>query len=292
MSVADWFSTFCDNLLISNDDVDTIRLRYHQITKRINLEYYSTLSDTEHSLYIGSYGRDTEIYTSDIDMLVQLPYSTYAKFDAYVSNGQSSLLQEVKAALAKTYSITNLKGDGQIISLPFSDGINFEVLPAFINKDNSSFTYPNSNSGGSWKTTDPRAEISAISGMNYLCNNNLKRLCRMARAWKNQCEVSISGILIDLLAYRFISTWGERDKSFLYYDWMSRDFFRYLSEQNANQTMWQAMGSNRYFYHGGSFVYKAKVAYNIAVEATEKGTEYPATAKSKWRQIYGSSFPL
>lgn len=292
MSVADWFSTFCDNIRISSDDESTIISRYHQITKRINLEYYSNSSDAAHSLYIGSYGRDTEIFTSDIDMLVQLPYTTYSKFDAYTGNGQSALLQEVKTALAKTYSVTNLKGDGQIISLPFQDGINFEVLPAFINKDGSSFTYPNSNNGGSWKTTDPKAEITAIKNMNDKCNNNLKPLCRMTRAWKNKCEVNISGVLIDILAYRFISTWKERDKSFLYYDWMSRDFFKYISEQDTNQTQWQAMGSGRYIYHYGSFVAKAKAAYDLAVEATEKGTDYPAAAKSKWRQIYGSKFPI
>lgn len=147
----------------------------------------------------------------------------------------------------------------------FQDGINFEVLPAFINKDGSSFTYPNSNNGGSWKTTDPRAEITAIKDMNDKCNNNLKPLCRMMRAWKNKCDVSISGILIDILAYRFISTWGERDKSFLYYDWMSRDFFQYLSEQDTKQTLWQAMGSGRYIYHSGSYVTKAKAAYDLAV---------------------------
>ena len=291
MSVANWFSTFCSNIRIESDDETTIRSRYRQITKRINLEYYNTSSDTAHSLYIGSYGRDTEIFTSDIDMLVQLPYATYSKFDSYTSNGQSALIQEVKNALAKTYSVTNLKGDGQIISLPFQDGINFEVLPALINKDSRSFTYPNSNNGGSWKTTDPRAEISAVKEMNDKCNNNLKSLCRMMRAWKSKCDVNISGILIDILAHRFISTWGERDKSFLYYDWMSRDFFKFLSEQDTKQTQWKAMGSGRYINHNGSYVSKAKAAYDLAVEATDKETDYPATAKAKWRQIYGGKFP-
>lgn len=291
MSVADWFRIFCENIRISSDYETKISSRCHQITRRINLEYYNTSSETAHSLYIGSYGRDTEIFTSDIDMLVQLPYPTYKKFNAYASNGQSMLLQEVKNVLAKTYSVTNLKGDGQIIKLPFQDGITFEVLPAFLNSDERSFTYPNSNDGGSWKVTDPRSEISAIKEINDKCNNNLKPLCRMMRAWKSNCNVDISGILIDILATRFISVWGEREKSFLYYDWMSRDFFKYLSEQDPKQTMWQAMGSGRYIYHGCSYVSKAKAAYDLAVEATDKGTYYPFTAKSKWRQIYGNKFP-
>jgi hypothetical protein len=290
MSVADWFNTFCNHIRIDSNDNSTIITRYHQITKRINLDYYDAPSDTAHSLYIGSYGRDTEIYTSDIDMLVQLPYATYEKFNKYSDNGQSALIQEVKNVLTKTYSVTNLKGDGQIISLPFQDGINFEVLPAFINKDGS-YTYPNSNNGGIWKTTDPKAEINAVKEMNDKCNGNLKPLCRMMRAWKNKCGVDISGILIDILAHRFISSFKERDKSYLYYDWMSRDFFKYLSEQDSKQNLWQAMGSGRYIYHCGYFVNKAKTAYDAAVTAIEKEADYPTTAKSKWREIYGSKFP-
>lgn len=73
-----------------------IQYRYSQITKRINIDYYNSSSSTAHSLYVGSYGRDTEIFTSDIDVIVQLPYATYEKFNNYSGNGQSALLQEVK----------------------------------------------------------------------------------------------------------------------------------------------------------------------------------------------------
>lgn len=290
MSLSDWFGTFCSNILINESDLEKISSRYKQITKRINLDYYNSSSETNHGLYVGSFGRDTEIYTSDIDILVHLPYETYVKFNGYSSNGQSALLQEVKKVLEKTYSTTYLKGDGQIISLPFSDGINFEVLPAFLNKDDS-YTFPNTNNGGSWKVTDPKKEIDAINKMNNESNKNLKRLCRMARAWRDKNSVPISGILIDVFAYNFLSYWNEKDKSFLYYDWMSRDFFKYLSERDTNQSQWKVMGSNRYVSRIGSFESKAKTAYTTACDAIAKEKEYPASAKSKWREIYGSKFP-
>jgi len=202
---------------MSSDTVSIIQYRYHQITKRINLDYRNSTSETAYSLYVGSYGRGTEIWTSDIDMIVQLPYETYVKFNGYSSNGQSALLQEVKGILQKTYSTSFVKGDGQVIGINFSDGINFEIVPAFINKDDS-YTYPDSNNGGSWKKTDPKKEISAMNTRNSDTNKNLKRLCRMARAWKNKCDVSMSGILIDTLAYKFIGDWQYKDKSYLYYD--------------------------------------------------------------------------
>lgn len=285
------FEKFCSNLRFSDDDLKTIQNRYHAITKRINIDYWNSTSDITHSLYVGSYGRDTEISTSDIDMLVQLPYETYKKFNAYTTNGQSALLQEVKTIIGKTYSRTQIKADGQIISIPFYDGINFEVLPAFLNVDGS-YKFANSNNGGSWKITDPKAEINAVQTQDNACNKNLKRLCKMARAWRDKNLVDISGILIDILAYRFLSEWEYKDKSYYYYDWMVRDFFKYLSDQSTSQYRWQVMGSGRYIYWFENFQNKARSANEKADSAISKEKTYPATANSEWREIFGSKFPI
>lgn len=290
MSVSDNFKTFCSNLKMSDDTVSTIQKRYHQITKRINQEYYSSDSETNHSLYVGSYGRGTEIFTSDIDMIVQLPYATYDKFNKYSSNGQSALLQEVKKVLQKTYSTSYIKGDGQVIGIDFTDGINFEIVPGFINEDGSSYTYPDTNDGGKWRTTYPRSEIEAMNLMNKDTNKNLKRLCRMVRAWKNTCNLSMIGILIDTLVYKFIKDWQYNDKSYAHYDWMSRDFFKYLKDIDTSQSYWLAPGSNRYVYKYNNFQNKASKAYDKSLEAIEnESNEY--TAKQKWREIYGTKFP-
>ena len=291
MSVSDYFSTFCNNLKMSNTVVSNIQNRYHQITKRINNDYYGSTSETLHSLYVGSYGRGTEIFTSDIDMIVQLPYSTYVKYNNYAGNGQSALLQEVKQVIQKTYSTSYVKGDGQVIGINFTDGIDFEIVPAFINDDDS-YTYPDTNNGGSWKTTDPRSEINAMSSMNSSTNKNLKRLCRMARAWKETCNVSLNGILIDTLAYKFIKDWEYKDKSYLYYDFMSRDFFEYLKNIPTDQYYWLAPGSNRYVWKKGDFQTKASTAYSKSITAIQyesNGQSY--SSKKTWREIYGTKFP-
>lgn len=291
MSVSDYFRVFCSNLRMDNDTVSTIQSRYHQITKRINLDYWASSSESLNSLYVGSYGRGTEIWTSDIDVIVQLPYPTYDRFNSYTGNGQSALLQEVKAVLQKTYSTSFLKGDGQVIGINFSDGMNFEIVPAFVNNDDS-YTFPDSNNGGSWRTTNPRKEIEALNVRNSNTNKNLKRLCRMARAWKEKCNVTMSGILIDTLAYQFINDCEYSDKSYLYYDYISRDFFKYLKGLDANKQYWLAPGSNRPVWKSGIFQNKASSAYNAAISAIEyesDGQTY--SAKMKWREIYGTRFP-
>ena len=98
-------------------------------------------------------------------------------------------------------------------------------------------------------------------------------------------------ILIDILAYNFIGGWEYKDKSYVYYDWMTRDFMKYVSEVPTSQYKWQAMGSGRYITCFGSFQNKAKEAYDKAVEAIAKEKDYPSTANNKWREIYGSKFP-
>ena len=171
MGLADWFSTFCSNIQVQNGAV--ISLRYKAITKRLNSDFWETASDPSHSLQVGSYGRNTAIHgTSDMDMIFQLPYAVYKQYDDYSGNGQSALLQAVRASVKKTYSTTNIGADGQVILIPFDDGITFELVPGFLNKDDS-YTYPNSNNGGSWRTTDPKPEIEAIRRRNSACNNNL-----------------------------------------------------------------------------------------------------------------------
>ena len=292
MGLADWFHTFCDNIKVQNGA--TISRRYRTITKRLNTDFWRTDSDTSHSLQVGSYGRNTAIHgTSDVDMIFQLPRSLYEKYDNYSSNGQSALLQEVRNSVKKTYSSTDIGADGQVILIPFSDGITFELVPGFLNTDDS-YTYPDSNGGGSWKRTNPRPEIEAIRARNSTCNDNLIPLCRMMRAWKKKWSVPIGGLLIDTLAYQFIINWENRDKSYLYYDFMCRDFFEFMADQSTDQEYWTAPGSGQRVDAGGQFQYKAKRCYNIALQAIEHETATPTrerSAKQEWREIFGTSFP-
>jgi hypothetical protein len=186
-----------------------------------------------------------------------------------------------------------VKADGQIVSINFTDNLTFEILPVFNNTDDS-FTFPDSNSGGSWKTTNSRAEMTAFRSRDAACNGNLVKLSRMIRAWRNHWNVPIGGFLIDTLAYQFIDAWDSRDKSYLYYDWMCRDFFKWMAEQSSEQEYWKAPGSGQHVYGKGLFQYKARQCYNIALEAIAKEQSTPKqewSAKQKWREIFGSDFP-
>jgi hypothetical protein len=177
-----------------------------------------------------------------------------------------------------------------VIGLDFNDGINFEIVPAFVNKDES-YTYPDSNDGGKWRITNPKPEIEAIRKANTEYNGNLKNLCRMARAWKEKWSVLMGGLLIDTLAYQFLRDWNHRTDSYTYYDWMTRDFFEFVKNQDEDKIYWLAPGSGQYVWKKGDFHYKAKRAYNLSIEAIDyEERDMPYSANGKWREIYGSKF--
>jgi hypothetical protein len=199
----------------------------------------------------------------------------------------------VRLSIQKTYPTASLRADGQVIQIAFTDGLTFEIVPAF-NNTNESFTFPDANNGGSWKTTNPRPEIAAMRKRNAEVNGNLIPLCRMMRDWKKQWAVPIGGLLVDTLAYQFIENWQFKDKSYFYYDYMCRDFFQWMMNQDENQEWWRAPGSGQQVRGKGLFQYKAKRCYNLSLEAIAHETASPKrewSAKQKWREIFTTNFP-
>lgn len=291
MNIAKAFGTFDNNLKVSSSTRTTIANRHNSISQRINADFRK-VNSTSNTLYVGSYGRNTATEgISDVDMLMILPYLTYIQYNSYQYNGQSSLLQAVKNSIASTYPRTRIKGDGQIVQVTFSDGNTFELLPCFENTDGS-FTFPDSNDGGSWKTTNPRPEIKAFQDLNKDCNGNLYALCRMARAWKYSNNILLKSCLLDLFAYRFLQDYQYKDKSYAYYDWMARDFFAYLANIPETQNSWRMVGSNRIYTDSSSFQSKAKKTKDKCIEAIEDASKgYIYSAYCNWRKIFGTKFP-
>ncbi|MFF7064439.1 hypothetical protein [Pseudomonas sp. NPDC008258] len=291
MSVGDWFQTFCGNIRIGSDKRSSIAYRTGRIVSQLNADLRGLNSKTSYRFYVGSYGRSTAIPSvSDVDLLYELPSNLYTRFNSHSGNGQSALLANIRASILKTYSSTQIGGDGQVIVLRFDDGIKFEVLPAFQNTEGG-YTFADTNNGGSWRSCKPKQELTAFSARNSTCNYNLVELARMARAWRDQNNVAMSGMLIDTLAYQFIDKWPYKDKSFLYYDWMTRDFFSFLASQSTDKLYWTAPGSGSWVF-GSDFRYKARQAELRTIEAIDNQKyNFHYTAKQIYRGIYGTAFP-
>lgn len=283
MGIGESFKQFLSNIKVPNDA--QIELRYGEITAALNKEFRESESKTANSLQVGSYGRWTAIKgVSDLDMLYIVPASLW---DKYRNGGQSTLLERTKSAIKARYSRTDVYVDRLVVRVLYKD-FHVEVQPVFELSDGS-FRYPDTYSGGSWKTTKPRDEISAMTEFVADKNKNLRRLCKMARSWKNKHGVGMGGLLIDTLAHNFLrDTKAYDDKSYLYYDFMSRDFFQYLSEL-PRQEHFAALESGQRVRVKSNFQKPAKKAYELslaAIEATGKDNE-----SVKWQKIYGRDYP-
>lgn len=199
---------------ISSEQRSDISYRYKRITRAINREFWDSESVTEHSFYVGSYGRGTAIDTSDIDILMELPRDMYNQYDAHKGNGQSRLLQTVKNAILETFPHSDVRGDGQVVVVNFTDGIKFEILPAFKNLDywgrwTGKYDYPDSNMGGNWLSANPKAEQEAMEQKNRESNGLLYDTCRHMRQIRDTHFKSyhLPGIVIDSFAYHNIGNW-------------------------------------------------------------------------------------
>ncbi|WP_061209308.1 nucleotide-binding domain-containing protein [Leptospira borgpetersenii] len=283
MSISDLFSSFIENLTIRN--TESISMRYGEITAALNKEFRDTESKTANTLQVGSFGRKTGINgISDLDILYFMPK---AKWDVYKESKQLNLLQDVKSTILKRYPNTEVRVDRLVVTITYTD-FHIEVQPVF-EQDDSSFKYPDTKDGGSWKITKPREEMEAVSKLDANKNSNLKRLCKMARAWKNKHGIEIGGLLIDTLAYNFLNSTYEYDsKSFSSYGELNRDFFQFLSEQ-PEQDYYRAPGSNQNVRVKKQFQKKAKKAYDLCVKAIEAKDE--VGVNDKWKKVFGRPFP-
>lgn len=289
--ISNKFKTLLSNLRTLNHEL--VVMRRENITRRLNQDYWSSLSKSDHCRHVGSYGRGTEIRgASDVDLMFRLPDGVYYQYNAYTGNGQSALLQAFRNSIQKTYASTRVGGDGQVVVVEFGDGMKFEINPVFSRSDGA-FTFPDSNDGGRWRKVDPLPEIRAINEANNRSSKKVKHLARMTRAWKKENGVAMSGLLIDTLVQDFMVDWGEDDKSYHYYDWMARDFLKYLHDQDRARQYWHAPGSNQRVYRDGPFEYKAGQGHQAALKAIEhEEVEQHYSANQQWKKIYGGPFPL
>jgi hypothetical protein len=126
--------------------------------------------------------------------------------------------------------------------------------------------------GGSWQVCDPRSEMQAFLARNRETNGNLKAIGRIMRIWKRHNRVPIGGMLIDTFAFNFIGSWEHRDKSYLYHDFLGRDFLQFMALRDTSQAYWSAPGSGSRVYRSGNFQRPAEVAYQSALKAIQNET--------------------
>lgn len=288
MSTREMFGEFLDNLKLDAKQAKKISYHYRKITKSLNFAVRGNNSRIANRLKVGSVGRHTAIKgISDLDMLYIMPPS---HFDYYnkKENGQSALLTDVRNILAKEYPDQIVKKDRLVVQVIFKH-FHVEVQPVF-KQDDGSFKYPESYCGGSWKITKPAQEIAAMTSFSRDKSKNLRKLCKMTRAWKNMKGVNMGGLLIDTLVHRFLSSTSDYDSTgngSLGY--LARDFFEFLSNEERRER-YHALGSGQHVrVYSPWFGRAATEAHTLCCEAIK--AQGAAGENDKWRKVFGRSFP-
>lgn len=288
MSISSRFETFLSNISLTDAQRTAGTDRRSSVVKALNAHYWGTDSGTSNSKYVGSWSKLTRIRPPrDVDVLFTLPVSVYNKFEGRTGNKQSQLLQEVKGVLAAKFPYTDVRGDGPVVKVPFVS-YNVELAPAFTLQD-AGYWVCMTDSGGYYKKADYDAEFDIIKNSAEQTNGNTRNLIRMMKCWQGYCDVPLKSFWIELIAVDFLRNWEHRDKSKHYYDWMVRDFLKYL-ESKANGNLY-APGTYETMYIGSAWLTKATSARLRAEKACTLETTDPIAAGDEWQKIFGADIP-
>lgn len=292
MSVSTRFSTLMSNIALTPYQRADGQTKHKGVRSCLNSYYYGNSSDYLNSMLIGSWGKSTEIRPPrDIDVLFCLPWSVYTRIEsnAFSTNKQSALLQEVKRVLQVTYSSTRMRADGQVVVVPFLT-YSVEVVPAF-KLSGGDYWICDTNSGGSYKASDPIAEQNNVTYSNNASKGNTRDLIRMAKCWQGHRNVPLKSFCIELLAIDFLRSWQYAGNSTVYYDWMVRDFFGYLLTR-ANGYVF-VPGTYDLVPLGDKWLSRAISAHNRASKAcTYESAKEDFNAGWEWRKVFGEFVPL
>ena len=284
------FTELLSNIAITPTQRSDGETKQAAIRACLNRWYWDCGSETANSLLIGSWGKDTRLRPSrDIDILFLLPPDVYWRFKSRTENRQSQLLQEVKYALGQTYSQTTLRGDGQVVSVPFS-GMPVEVVPGFRCTDGS-IIICDTNDGGRYKASSAEGEASDLDASDRCWHGNTRALARLLKQWQRERNVPMKSFQLERLAVEFLRVWPFSNRDAFWYDWMIRDFLAYMiSRVNGYLLM---PGTGEFVHLGDEWFSRAVTAYSYARRACEYEREnYEALAGNDWRQLFGSAVPV
>jgi hypothetical protein len=190
------FSQLLETLKITFVQAQDGETKHGGVRACLNRHYWGTSSATDNSMLIGSWGKQTRRSSSnDIDVLFLLPPTVYHRFEQRSGNRQSQLLQEIKDVLVGTYPQTKMRGDGQVVVVPFNT-IPIEVSPGFRCQDGSIIVC-DANNGGRYIGSTAEAETRKLATSDARWNGNTRALVRMMKQWKETSNAPIKSFHLE-----------------------------------------------------------------------------------------------
>ncbi|RXZ64244.1 SMODS domain-containing nucleotidyltransferase [Pelagerythrobacter rhizovicinus] len=280
------FRGFIENLAVTDAQLQDGLRKQAGVRATLNRWYYGHNDEAANSLLTGSWGKYLRVRPPrDVDVMFALPWEVYRRFEARAGNRQSQLLQEVRSVLAQTYPQSEMRGDGQVVVVRFAT-MPVEIIPAFA-LDNGQYLICDTNDGGSYRLTDPIAEIASLDQSDEATAGATRRLIRMAKQWQRHCSVPIKSFMLERMAVEFLRTWPY-SHDYYYHDWMVRDFFAFLVENAGRSAVMP--GTGLWVTSGVAWASKARAALTSARRACEwEQASLDFLAAGEWKSLFGSA---
>jgi hypothetical protein len=251
---------------------------------------------------IGGIGKDTALAgCRSVDALLVMPQSAVS-WNAAKNNvnhapiSTDPAFRELMALFSARFgSVTATRDGGLEIRQRRKiegDSATIRLIPAYARSDGGFLTRrPMGDTHRlEWQARNPEAEAEYVDESDRVSAGNARDLIRMLKAWRRALAVPISPFALELLACRFASTWLYRRRSVLFYDWMLRDLFFWLTAHSSVSVA--APGVNELINVGSHWLPYAQDAYDHAAAAAqfERDNQIKA-ATTHWRAIFGCTFP-
>lgn len=276
--IQDLFNTFLGRIELTQQQKQDAKTKYQGVCKTLHNYYYSSQYTGSTKFLFGSYKTQTNIRPltdkQDVDVIFIMPPEKFERYDNYISNGQSSLLQEMRQVLNKTYSTTDkIKGWEKVVLVNFAQNKhNVEVLPAWERKDGS-FCIPTTTYGGQWEVFNPREHLNLFKQSNQKTQGLTRSLCKLFKAWnRNTKTLTLKSFEIEKYVIDFIN---HSDLSYQPIQYIIKNLFAYI-EENCNY---------EHYSHLLTAISRAKKA----IELEEKEKFYPASLE--WQKVFSKQFP-
>lgn len=287
-TISDAIRILKSNLEITGLQKSTVSTRQANVRSALASEL-NVLDD----FLTGSYSRHTMIAPlkeADIDIFIVLNSEYYHHYNGK-NGGQAGLLDLVKRALRRTYTLTpDISRNGQAVTIQFTDFL-VDVVPGF-NRSGGGFLIPNSITQ-SWLSTDPKEHVEMLSTANKWHNGDLVPLIKMLKAWNKQINNNFRSFHLEVLAMQLLKsvTISDYPSGIRYYFDKGRD---YIAKENPDPA---GYGSDVGSYLNS----KQKVdnavgifntAYKRALKAEESvGKGHLMEAFRLYNLIFGRYFP-
>lgn len=246
---------------------------------------------------IGGYANGTALAAGHVvDLMLILPERDRPAA-APQTNAAARTLGRLTERLAERYGAIETDSQGWIgirtpyRSRPSSPQVHVRLLPAFPCATGGVLvaTRPRRLAPSPWRHLDPAAHRQRLDQADRLSGGKARHLVRLVKAWRNATAAPLSGFAIELLVGEFLDVWLYRRRSLLFYDWMVRDVFFWLTLQ-AGRAL-PIPGTLETLPIGTRWLAAARHAHATARLAAdlERDNE-SAAALARWREIFGLPF--